>query len=191
MPTLTCLGKPLDLSPSAFGQLRRSDEIAHDGSALRQRMREEGYLYLPGLLDPAEVLGVRRQVTDRLAELGLLHERQPRLDASYRPGGGALKSSHDLARNNPLLEHLLYSGAMMDYYARFLGGLCAISTSPGSGRWGRDTAPTRIAILCTWDAEHLICTPYAIKTNKLDADRIGGRKPVVAGNGGRLAPGRL
>ena len=101
LPTLTCLGKPLDLSPSAFGQLRRSDEIAHDGSALRQRMREEGYLYLPGLLDPAEVLGVRRQVTDRLAELGLLHERQPRLDASYRPGGGALKSSHDLARNNP------------------------------------------------------------------------------------------
>jgi len=122
LPTLTCLGKPLDLSPNAFGQLRRSDDIAHAGSALRQRMCEEGYLYLPGLLDPAEVLGVRRHVTDRLAELGLLDERQPRLDSSYRPGGGALKSSHDLASNNPLLEHLLYSGAMMDYYRRFLGG---------------------------------------------------------------------
>jgi hypothetical protein len=121
-PTLTCLGKPLDLSAASFGPLRRSDDIAHDPSALRQRMAEDGYLYLPGLLDPAAVLTVRRHITDRLAELGVLDEAQPRLDASYRPGGNGLQSSHDLAKNNPLLERLLYTGPMMEYYQRLLGG---------------------------------------------------------------------
>jgi hypothetical protein len=121
-PALSCLGQPLDLSPAAFGPLRRSDGLVQDGEALRQRMAEDGYLFLPGLLDPAQVWEVRRQVTDRLAELGVLDNQQPRLDASYRTGGPGLKSSHDLARDNPGLRRLLYSGPMMDYYERLLGG---------------------------------------------------------------------
>jgi hypothetical protein len=122
LPTLTCLGKPLDLSAPCFGQLRRSDDLAHDGDALRHHMAEDGYVYLPGLLDPAEVLAVRRHVTDRLADLGVLDETRPRLDASYRPGSNGLKSSHDLASNNPLLAKLLYTGPMIEYYQRLLGG---------------------------------------------------------------------
>jgi hypothetical protein len=48
---LTSFGYALDLSPQAFGELRRSADIAHDDLQLRARMAEDGYLYLPGLLD--------------------------------------------------------------------------------------------------------------------------------------------
>jgi hypothetical protein len=121
IPKLSCLGKPLDVSPVAFGQLRPSDDIAQDGGALRQRISEDGYLYLPGLLNPAEVLEVRRHVTDRLARSSVLMETSPPIQAVYRPGA-SLQTSHDLARNNRPLERLLYGGAMMAFYQRLLGG---------------------------------------------------------------------
>lgn len=120
-PPLSCLGQPLDVSPAAFGELRRSDDIVRDGDALRQRMQEDGYLFLPGLLDRDEVMAVRGHITDRLAELGALDPNQPKLDAGYAPGG-KLKSSHDLSQNNPLLDRLLYAGPMMEHYGRLLGG---------------------------------------------------------------------
>ena len=41
---LTSLGQELDTSPEAFGELRRSDELAHDMQALRDRMAEDGGL---------------------------------------------------------------------------------------------------------------------------------------------------
>jgi len=60
---LTSFGHALDLSPQAFGELRRSSDIAHDASLVRARMAEDGYLYLPGLLDVEEVLAARREIT--------------------------------------------------------------------------------------------------------------------------------
>jgi hypothetical protein len=99
--TITSLGQPLDLSPSAFGELRRSTALFHDPSRLRARMAEDGYLYLPGLLDREEVLGVHRSVSERLGK----HE-----------------TSHDIAKNNSPLAKLLYTGTMMELYEKLLGG---------------------------------------------------------------------
>jgi hypothetical protein len=41
---LASFGHALDLSPRAFGELRRSNDIAHDATQLRARMVEDGYL---------------------------------------------------------------------------------------------------------------------------------------------------
>ena len=51
------------------GPLRAS---AADGDAaiLRRRLAEDGYLFLPGALDPEAVTAARREVFDRLAEVG-------------------------------------------------------------------------------------------------------------------------
>jgi hypothetical protein len=117
----SCLGQPLDLSPSALGELRRSDDIAGNGDALRERMQEDGYLFLPGLLDREDVMAVRRDVTERLSDLGALDPGRPKLDAGYAPSGN-LKSSHDLARNNLHLQRLLFTGTMMEHYRRLLDG---------------------------------------------------------------------
>jgi len=49
-------GRPLDLSPEAFGELRRSEP----GDA--HRLAEDGYLFVPGLLDRAEVEAARAEL---------------------------------------------------------------------------------------------------------------------------------
>jgi len=41
-----------------------------DAATLRRRLAEDGYLFLPGALDPEAVLAARREVFDRLAEVG-------------------------------------------------------------------------------------------------------------------------
>ena len=66
-----------DTSPGAFGELRRSLDIVDDGAALRERMRDDGYLYLPGYLDRVEVLDARAVLLDRLASAGCLEPGTP------------------------------------------------------------------------------------------------------------------
>jgi len=46
----------------AFGAMRPSDDIVGDAAALRARLDEDGYLYVPGVLDRAEVMDLRRDV---------------------------------------------------------------------------------------------------------------------------------
>jgi ectoine hydroxylase-related dioxygenase (phytanoyl-CoA dioxygenase family) len=54
----------------AFLPMRSSTELLGDADALRQRLAEEGYLYLEGVLDRDKVLAVRNRFTAILAERG-------------------------------------------------------------------------------------------------------------------------
>ena len=54
----------------AFLPMRESTSIVGDVDALRARLDEDGYLYLPGLLDRDKVMGVRRDVLRALTEAG-------------------------------------------------------------------------------------------------------------------------
>src|SRR6185312_3438829 len=85
-PRLTAFGHDVDTQPEHFGALRDSSAIRDDGDALRARMAEDGYLYLPGYFDTAAVLAARRGLTDRLAEDDLLEPGTPILDAVARQG---------------------------------------------------------------------------------------------------------
>ena len=87
---LTSFGHALDLSPQSFGELRRSNDIAHDATQLRARMAEDGYLYLPGLLDAEEVLAARREITDRLAAGGAIDPGHKPMDAIYGAGATSM-----------------------------------------------------------------------------------------------------
>lgn len=120
-PKITSLGLELDRSTAAFGELRRSDDIAGDGPALRARMQADGYLYLPGLLDVVLAQRAREFVLDRLAELGCLDDRHPRADAVSKPGGNPFMPA-PLVTGNQALHQLLYTGPMMALYERLLGG---------------------------------------------------------------------
>jgi ectoine hydroxylase-related dioxygenase (phytanoyl-CoA dioxygenase family) len=121
LPPISCLGKPLDTSPEAFGLLRPSMDIIDDAIELRQRMAEDGYLYLPGYLDRDEVLSVRRAMTQRLADDGYLDPAYDVMESIARPGSD-LAFKPDLALDNPVAHHLLYTGRMMAFYSRLLGG---------------------------------------------------------------------
>lgn len=121
LPRLTAQGRELDTSLEAFGTLRASTDAADDADELRRRVREDGYLFLPGYLDREEVLDVRRVLTNRLAEAGCLDETCPVFDSIARPDHGAYFMP-ELAHDNPPLMTLLYAGRMMAFYERLLGG---------------------------------------------------------------------
>jgi hypothetical protein len=120
-PTPKALGHVMDTSPDAFGEMTDSSDIALDAAALRQRIEQDGYLYLPGLLDRDRVLDARRVILERLRASGCLDPSAPLMD-------GVLNSSRnsnfrpDLTENNPPLMDVLYRGAMIELYQRLIGG---------------------------------------------------------------------
>ena len=118
---LTTQGHELDTSPECFGELRRSDDFISDLPALLERMRTDGYLYLPGYLDRKEVLDARRELTVRLAAKGFLDPRFPAMEAvaaenTQSPWGIGLEVA-----NHPLSK-VLYSGRLMEFFSTFLQG---------------------------------------------------------------------
>ncbi len=119
---LTYRGEELEGADDALGELRRSDDIAQDHAALQARMEEDGYLFLPGLLDRDEVLEARQKVLSRLAAEDIVDdENHPLMDGVVRPDR-TNTFAPNLAKDNPPLMKVLYDGPMMAFYELFLGG---------------------------------------------------------------------
>ncbi|MCA1595911.1 MAG: phytanoyl-CoA dioxygenase family protein [Chloroflexi bacterium] len=121
LPRLTSANLELDTSPDRFGELRSSAAFLDEPQALRGRMDEDGYLFLPGYLDRDEVLAARREMTDRLAAGGFLDPDYPSIE-SVASQGTNMGFRPDLALNNEPLHQLLYTGRMIEFYETFLGG---------------------------------------------------------------------
>lgn len=106
MRPVTAQHRPLDLSPTALGELRRTDARTDVGE-MRDRLAEDGYLFLPSYLDREEVLGARRDVLDRMDSQGWGETRRGLLS--------------DLARQSGPLQQLLYGQRMTSLYERLFG----------------------------------------------------------------------
>ena len=120
---LTSCRVELDSAPHSLGALRDSNDVLQDDAALRARMAEDGYLFLPGFLDRRAVLEARREVTRRLFDLGVLHPEFDPMDAVPSPTPDANNAPHNEAtRNNEPLRKLLYGPRMLGFYERLLGG---------------------------------------------------------------------
>jgi len=119
-PRLLAHGAELDTAPESFGVLRASSDVVGDEHALRERMSEDGYLYMPGYLDRDEVLQARHEMTRRLAAEGQLDLRFPH-EESIAASGSTVKFHPDLAKGNAPLQQVLYSGRMIEFYERLLG----------------------------------------------------------------------
>lgn len=120
-PELTSCGQPLDTSPEYLGALRSSSDISGDVEALRQRMQEDGYLYLPGYLDRELALEAREDILTRLAGEGYLAPGTPAMEAIWScEQKNGLRP--DVAAASAPLQELLYSARMVEFYTGFLGG---------------------------------------------------------------------
>ncbi len=123
LPSLTAVGKVLDTSPEAFGELKESNDILNDTAAIRARIKEDGYLFFRGLLNRDEVLAARQEMVLRLEREGLLLPGTDPMDAIARSGPDLqMQFRPDLAQNNIPLRWVLYGGALMEFFERFLGG---------------------------------------------------------------------
>ncbi len=120
-PTVTAQGAVLEQSPDALGELRRSDDAVDDVAELQHRLSRDGYLFLPGYLDPEQVRAARTQLLPDLARLGALAQgSDPRqaLAADEVPPLGILS---DLAAGSPALMRLLYGPRMLGFFAALFG----------------------------------------------------------------------
>lgn len=127
----TYKGRRLDISPEVFGELRRSDTVLADTAELRQRMQDDGYLFLPGLLDIESVKDVRRAIFERLANEGALDPNHPVYEGYSNPDPAQTTSPSIDYRTNgsaqsvsdiPALKNLLYSGRLIEFFERYFGG---------------------------------------------------------------------
>jgi hypothetical protein len=67
---LTSNGVTLDTRAEVFGELLDSSDLIGSPTEMRQRMADDGYLYLPGLLDRDTVLSARREILLKYATVG-------------------------------------------------------------------------------------------------------------------------
>lgn len=79
-------GERLDSSANRLGYLREANELLGNADLLRQRMAEDGYLLLRGLLNRDQVLAARRDTLEQLADQGQLDPDAPLMDGIQKPG---------------------------------------------------------------------------------------------------------
>jgi hypothetical protein len=130
LPRILAKGHALDLAEGSFGQLRRSDDVGDDYPALRQRMEDDGYLYLPGFFNREDVIAARRRITDLMAEKGMLDPAYPPMEAVKKSDADlkhlsdprlAVDFMNSLSRGNTPLLRLLYEGKAIRHFEGFFG----------------------------------------------------------------------
>lgn len=120
-------GLALDPGDAAFGELRRSNEVIANTEALRERIRQDGYLYLPGFFEREEVMTVRRELCSQLEAAGKLDPDFPACEAVPCPADKTPAFPRNgrgfpINRRHPTLERFLFGPHILDFYHRIFGG---------------------------------------------------------------------
>jgi ectoine hydroxylase-related dioxygenase (phytanoyl-CoA dioxygenase family) len=113
--TITSITHALDTSEQAFGELRNSSCLVGDGEGLRERLQEDGYLFIRGFHKRDDVMAARRVMVERLAQEGLLEPGTEPMDAIIKKGGDSAFRP-DLTTDNAPLMDVLYGRNMMSFY---------------------------------------------------------------------------
>lgn len=109
--------------PSAvFGDLTDSSPLLGDREALRQRFNQDGYLYLPGLIDPKKVTAARRRVLEYMADNETLVPDKPVIDGVMPKGGKTvnLMGPNPVTRDPEVLR-ALESEELFEFFGSFYG----------------------------------------------------------------------
>jgi hypothetical protein len=121
VPRLYSIGNELSTESNHFGWLRSSSDVTNNVDMLKNRMAEDGYLYLPGYLNRPDVMEARRAIMTRAQEAGLLEPSTDPMDGIMRTDGENPYFRPDFTHDNPNLHKVLYDGPMMAFFAAFFG----------------------------------------------------------------------
>ena len=111
---LTVHGRRLGTGSESFGELRSSADAQEDFDELKDRFKEDGYLYLPGLLERDTVRAARQTMLEALADLDLVDTDYPLSDGvAKREVSVSARDMVGLSKNNRPLREALYAGPMI------------------------------------------------------------------------------
>jgi ectoine hydroxylase-related dioxygenase (phytanoyl-CoA dioxygenase family) len=114
-------GFDLEIGQHAFGSLKNSNHLLGTPNKLRERLSDEGYLYLRDFLDSEAVLQARDSITKKLAAEDLLHPDYPAIEGVAKPQARTVFRP-DLAFRNQAIESLIYGRKVIEFYQELLGG---------------------------------------------------------------------
>ena len=119
MKQWTSCGYQFNTHSDRFGELRSSNNILKDSRALRDRMKEDGYLLLRGILDKDLILKARHELLLKMAV-------NNQIDDDYLIGEGvnpSLKTEIDRTsyREGRAVRQLVHQGKMTEFYEIFFG----------------------------------------------------------------------
>lgn len=118
----TSLSMELDTSPDAFGTLRDSRDAADNFDELRRRLVDDGYLYIPGLLERDDVRAARTSILEACARKGIVDDVNYPLEEgklSENPNSGF---SADIIQQNAAVKHVVFGDQIRAFYANLLDG---------------------------------------------------------------------
>ena len=119
LPPLESNGHALEPTPERLGWLRASDP-AEPLEVLRERYRADGYLWLRGLLDPADVLDFRRRYFEAMGPTGLVAPGSDPVEGLYsgtEQRGLPGRVLHEVVRW-ARYEQFCLSRPILDFYER-------------------------------------------------------------------------
>jgi hypothetical protein len=117
---LTAVGVRLDTSSRTLGRPRDSSSILDDTTQLKERIAEDGYLYLRNYFDREDVLAARREVVESLAARGLVDRGKPVMECSAVSRDKIPVEGEE--GRFPGVRGVLQGERMLDLYRRLLGG---------------------------------------------------------------------
>lgn len=114
--TEIALGGPL------LGELRDANALLDDVAALRERLAEDGYLLLRGIIPRDVVLASRRALLERLAADGQLDPAAPLMDAVAAPAPRPPRTQGDRVLTRlPAFLRVVEGPEIMGVHTRLLG----------------------------------------------------------------------
>jgi hypothetical protein len=140
LPAFEPQSRGYSLDQKELGQLADSSSLVDQPEALRRRVEEDGYLFLPGFFRRVDVLAARQVVTDRLMTNGFLDPDHPAIEgivadvkivnakSAFRPPEGhnpdrvKIYNADDLTKQNRPLLDLLHQGKILEFFSAFFGG---------------------------------------------------------------------
>ena len=106
------------MGSAEMGELRDCNPLLGDGAALRDRLAEDGYLLVRGLLPREKVLAARRQVMAHLAEQGLTAPGTDPMGGFAAPGSpGLYMGGKKAVTHTPEVLAVLESSELFEFYA--------------------------------------------------------------------------
>ena len=101
---------------------RPSDSLTGDPEALRARLDEDGYLFVPGVLDREAVRAGRLELLARVQAAGALDASYPLEDGVLRPGADEFGLWQSYPSTSETLMSVLRGERMLSLFAGILGG---------------------------------------------------------------------
>lgn len=111
----------LEMGGKYLTELRSSNDIADNPTALKERMEQEGYILIRGFHKREEVLAARQQIIERMNRQGIIDTRYPLDDAVIAEGKKGMMFGGP-NKDVPAYLEVVNSDRVMNFFEAFLGG---------------------------------------------------------------------